>query len=84
MTVTEVSPSDVAARVLRARALTLALRVEGTRTVVVLRGEADLFDLPLLSDALSRVIAMRTGDVVIDFAELEFVDVPTVRVLAVS
>ena len=60
------------------------MRVEGTRTIVVLRGEADCSSRPVLSDLLSRVIASQSGDVVIDMAEAEFIDTATVRVLAVA
>src|ERR1700736_2812402 len=60
------------------------MRVEGTRTVVVLRGETDCSSRPVLSDLLSRVIASPSGDVVIDMAEAEFIDTATVRVLAVA
>ncbi len=58
------------------------LRAEGTATVLVLRGEADLATRSLVSDALSRVIGTRTGDVVVDLAEVEFIDTAIVRVLA--
>jgi anti-anti-sigma factor len=60
------------------------VRVEGTRSVVVLRGEADSSNKAALSDVLSRVIASLSGDVVIDMAEAEFIDTATVRVLAVG
>jgi anti-anti-sigma factor len=56
-----------------------AVRAEGTRTVVVLRGEWDLSTRSVLADVLSRVIASGTGDVVIDLAEAEFIDTATVR-----
>jgi anti-anti-sigma factor len=84
MTLTELSPSEVAARVLRSGPLDPTVRVEGPRTVVALRGEADISTRPVLSDVLSLVIATRTGDVVIDLAELEFIDSATVRLLATA
>jgi anti-anti-sigma factor len=58
------------------------LRAEGSTTVLVLRGEADLAARALVSDALSRVIGSHTGDVVVDLAEVEFIDTAIVRVLA--
>jgi anti-anti-sigma factor len=60
------------------------VRVEAGRTVVALRGEADASTTAILSDALSRVIATRAGDVVVDFGQLEFVDTATVRVVATA
>jgi anti-anti-sigma factor len=60
------------------------VRAEGMRTVVVLGGEADFSIRPDLSDALARLIAMGTGDVVIDLAELEFIDTAIVRALAMG
>jgi anti-anti-sigma factor len=62
--------------------LTAVVGTEGTRTVVVVRGEGDSSTTAVLSDALSRVIASQAGDVVIDLAEAEFIDTATVRVLA--
>ncbi|MDQ6614358.1 MAG: STAS domain-containing protein [Actinomycetota bacterium] len=60
------------------------VRADGAHTIVVLRGEWDFFTRPVLSDVLSRVIALPVGDVVIDLAEAEFIDSATARVLAVS
>jgi len=60
---------------------TTTVRAEGTGTVVTLRGEVDFSAAPVLSEALSRVIVLRSGDVVIDLAELEFLDTAAVRVL---
>jgi anti-anti-sigma factor len=65
-------------------ALTAVVGAEGTRTVVVVWGEADSSTTAVLSDALSRVIASQAGDVVIDLAEAEFIDTATVRVLAAA
>jgi anti-anti-sigma factor len=59
------------------------VRAEGTRTVVALRGEVDFCARPVLSEFLSRVISLRAGDVVIDLAEAECIDVATVRALGV-
>jgi anti-anti-sigma factor len=60
------------------------VRAGAARTVVGLRGEADASTTAILSDALSRVIASRSGDVVVDLGELEFIDTATVRVLATA
>lgn len=57
---------------------------EGTRTIVALRGEADISTRPVLCDVLCRVIADRTGDVVVDLANATFVDTAIVRVLATA
>ncbi len=64
-------------------ALTTTASAEGTRIIVGLRGEADLSTRPVLSNTLSRVIAMRTGDVVIDLAEVSFIDTAIVRTFTV-
>jgi anti-anti-sigma factor len=60
------------------------VRVEPHRTVVALRGEADVTTTGVLSDALSRIIASRAGDVVIDLGQLAFIDSASVRVLATA
>ena len=51
-------------------------------TIVALRGESDASTTTSLSDALSHVVAVDAGDVVIDLAALTFLDSATVRVLA--
>jgi anti-anti-sigma factor len=80
-----VAPSSArTAAGLRAALAVPAVHEEGTRTVVVLRGEADLAARPVLADVLSRVIALRAGDVVIDLTEAEFLDTAIVRALAVG
>jgi anti-anti-sigma factor len=65
----------------QAALLTAVVHVERTRTVVALRGEADLSTQPLLSDILSRAIALQV-DVVVDLAETTFIDAAGVRALA--
>ena len=82
MTVTVVPPSARTVRIVRP-ALTILVRSAGTRTVVVLRGEADLSTMAILSDALSSVVALGAGDVVIDLVETQFIDCGSVRSLAV-
>ena len=64
--------------------LTTTEHAEGPATVLVLRGEADSSTTPVLSDALTRVLVSRTGDVVIDLAGIEFMDTVTGRTLAVA
>lgn len=76
-------PSVRTARTLQST-LTTTVSAEGTRTLVVLQGEADLSTRPVLSDVLSRVIAMEAGDVVIDLAQANFVGTATVRVFAAA
>jgi anti-sigma B factor antagonist len=83
MTLT-VLPSPARTAVSVPSALTTIVRAEGTRTVVVLQGEADFSTRPVLSDALSRAIALGAGDVVIDLAEASFIDTASVRALALS
>jgi anti-anti-sigma factor len=63
--------------------LTTVVRQEGSRTAVVMRGEADSFTLPVVADALSRTFDVGAGDVVVDLAEVGFIDVATVRALSV-
>ena len=61
---------------------TVVLRAEGTRTIVVLLGEADISSRPVVSDALSRMIATGQGDVVIDLSDTDFMDTAIGRALA--
>jgi anti-anti-sigma factor len=82
MTITVPSPSSGSLHRVRFGLLTAVVREEGRRTVVVLRGEADMSTTSVPSEAMSWVIASRTGDVVIDLAELEFIDSATVHVVA--
>ena len=53
----------------------------GKVTVVTLRGEADVFTLPALVDALARVVADHEGSVVIDLAHADLIDSGTARAL---
>ena len=62
--------------------LTASTSTEGTAVIVTLRGEADLFTLPVVIDALARVIADHDGPVIIDLAPTDFIDTGTVRALA--
>jgi anti-anti-sigma factor len=82
MTLTVPLPSSGNLHCVRSGLTTAVVREEGTRSVVVLRGEADFSTTRVPSDVLSWVVAWRTGDVVVDLGGLEFVDTATVRVLA--
>ena len=77
MTLTELAQSPRPADALMASLVT-----EGSSTVVALRGEADLFTLPVLVDVLARVIADHDGPVVIDLAEIAFIDTGGIRAVA--
>jgi anti-anti-sigma factor len=63
-------------------ALVASLSTEGDSTVVALRGEADVSTLPVIVDVLARVIADHDGPVVIDLAEIAFIDTGSIRALA--
>ena len=60
------------------------LRAYESSSVVVLQGELDLFTEPAISKVLSRVINLYAGDVVVDLAEVEFIDTATMRLLATA
>ena len=65
-------------------ALTTLVRLERTRTVVVLKGEADPSTRSVLCDVMARVIGSRAGDVVVDLEQLRFIDSGSVRVFALT
>ena len=77
MTLTEFAQST-----LPADALVASLSTERDATVVVLRGEADRFTLPVISYVLVNVIADHDGPVVVDLAEIAFIDSSSISVLA--
>lgn len=77
MTLTELAHCTVPAAPLVA-----SVSADGTSTVVILRGEADLFTLPVVVDVLARVIADSDGPVIVDLSDTEFIDTATVRALA--
>jgi len=60
------------------------MHAEGTRCVITLRGDADISTRRDLCDVLSRVTADGSGDVVIDLAEVTFIDTAIVRALATA
>jgi anti-anti-sigma factor len=61
--------------------LIVSVSVEGTTSVVALRGEGDLATLSVLVRVLARVIAEDNGAVVVDLAETDFFDTASVRVV---
>jgi anti-anti-sigma regulatory factor len=58
--------------------------VDADRTpfIIVLRDQPDLFAYSDLSDALARLIASGSGDVVVDLAEADFIDTASFFTLA--
>ena len=74
--------ADLAQPTVPTAALVASVSADGTATVVTLRGEADLFTLPVVVDVLARVIADSNRSVIIDLAHTEFIDTGTVRAIA--
>lgn len=74
--------TELAQPTLSAAALDAWVSTEGTAVVVALRGEADLFTLPVVVDVLARVIADHDGPVIVDLAHTDFIDTRTVRAVA--
>jgi len=74
--------AELAQPTVPAAALVASVSADGMPTVVTLRGEADLFTLPVVVDVLVRVIADHDGPVIVDLADTEFIDTGTVRALA--
>lgn len=77
MTLTNLSRPAV-----RAQGLVASVSDVSTAAVITLRGEADLFTLPVVVDVLARAIADHDGTVVVDLADTEFIDTGTVRAVA--
>jgi len=82
MTLMVAAPLSPALTSVRFGLMTAAAHVEGTRTAVILRGEADASTTAALADVLSWVTAWRCDDVVADLAEVTFIDAAAVGVLA--
>jgi anti-anti-sigma factor len=80
MTLTVLPPSSHPAPNARCGCTTPVARVdiEGTRSVVVLRGDVDVFTTLVVSDLLSGLAVSVAGDVVIDLGEVDFVDAAAV------
>jgi len=81
MTLTGPRPLTPALTTVRFGLMTATAHAEGTHTVVLLRGEADYATTHALADILSWVTAWRSDDVVVDLADLNFIDSATVAVL---
>jgi anti-sigma B factor antagonist len=62
----------------------ILVRLDRPCTVVVLRGDVDAYSGPALSETLSRVIASREGTVVVDLANVRFIDSVGVHALKVA
>jgi anti-sigma B factor antagonist len=54
--------------------LTLTSRSVGTRTVVEVGGEIDVYTAPSLRERLNDLVAMGEYDIVVDMSEVEFLD----------
>lgn len=61
--------------------LSSVVRPEGAANVLVLRGDADLSTMRILSDAVAAVVALGAGDVIVDLGQVHFVDSGSIRVL---
>lgn len=59
--------------------LDVSLYEEVGSTLVVLRGEADVYSQQVVVDALARVISEREGSVVVDLAQTTFIDTAALR-----
>ncbi|MHB8671051.1 MAG: STAS domain-containing protein [Acidimicrobiales bacterium] len=57
----------------------MSISDEGPATVIALRGEVDLATMPLLQDALERVIIDCGGAVIVDLTRTQFIDTATGR-----
>jgi anti-anti-sigma factor len=75
-------PLSPALTTVRFGLMTATAHAEGPRTAVLLRGEADYATTHALADVLSWVTAWRSDDVVVDLADLNFIDSATVALLA--
>jgi anti-anti-sigma factor len=60
---------------------TVAVHFNAARAVVVLRGELDLMTVPLLVDCFAGLV-LYVDEVVLDFAELDFIDCSGLHVIA--
>lgn len=59
--------------------LDVSVFIEGSTTVVVLRGEADIATLPVVVEVLAGVIADHDGDVIVDLEQTAFIDTGALR-----
>jgi anti-anti-sigma factor len=77
MTLTELSQLTTPAA-----ALVASVSTGEAATVVTLRGEADVFTLPMVVDALASAIADSEGPVIVDLADIGFIDTGSARAIA--
>ena len=63
--------------------LTATVRAEDARTIVALRGEADLASQPVVAQVVSQVIAASGGDIVVS-TRLDFVDSASLRCVGLA
>ena len=61
--------------------LSVGISKRGRTAVVVVAGELDIASAPVLQDAIERARQEGAGDVVVDLADLAFMDVGGLRVL---
>lgn len=59
--------------------LDVSVLMEGSTTVVILRGEADIATLPVVVEVLAGVIADHDGDVIVDLEQTAFIDTGALR-----
>jgi anti-anti-sigma regulatory factor len=64
--------------------LVVSTSAEATATVVALEGAADLAALSLLVDVLAGIIADRRGPVIVDLANIDFIDNATARAIGLA
>jgi anti-anti-sigma factor len=84
MALTLSAPTAVDRRPIRSPPLSAETRIENNPVVVALRGEADASTRTEMCDVLFRVMARGAGDVLIDLADLSFMDASTGRILATA
>lgn len=73
--------TELAPRAVPPAPLVASVSCDGTATIVTLRGEADVFTLPVVVAVLARVIADSYRPVIVDLADTDFMDTATARAL---
>ena len=74
--------TELARPIVPAGALVASVSADGMATILTLVGEADLFTLPVVVDVLARVIADSDGPIIVDLANIKFINSGSARVLA--
>lgn len=59
--------------------LDVSVSSEGAVTVIAFRGDADIATMPIVAEAMTRVLADQKGDVVLDLAHTEFIGPAALR-----